>query len=61
MKKGNPETEKIMKLLMIPFQQPLKIMMADGKCEKIYEGHDCGTFESKKTKLPEGILDVISL
>jgi hypothetical protein len=36
-------------------------MMADGKCQIIYEGHDCECFESKKPKLPEGIIDVISL
>jgi hypothetical protein len=36
-------------------------MTAEGKCEIIYEGRDCGGFESKKPKLPEGIMDVISL
>ena len=57
-KSGNGEDHET---FVMPFQQPLKIMLTDGKCQIIYEGHDCECFESKKPRLPEGIMDVISL
>lgn len=27
-------------------------------CHKIYEGHYCGNYESKKPKLPDGVLEI---